>query len=435
MIKINKNFFFFDIIFLMAGIAVIALKNDNKQLPLIGFILTALGLYMMYKRSKNRLLSYIMLIISMINICIGVNDFIRLGVGISEWQSTMLRASEYNVITAKALLLFNIILNLFLNGEVCEERDVLKDIWYIRKTRKSVAWTLYVFLLGILAYALINEIPKHVSGQYESVENPIYEYSILLFILAWLYSNKMKNFTFCMIVYAIAFAGVFLIVGDRSSASMYLIFLLVIFYRGKMNFGKMVFVSCGAILFFNFFAIIRHSTDLTLVNLFEQMLERGLYQDTASWAYYTSIAIVGVTYHFTDRILLFGGFLSSLLGIDSEYSSMAIFAREYSSEFYNAGGGIFPSHFMAWLRYPGVILSAIMVGILIKKIFLCRSRVSLFYSLLIVVFGIRWYAYSPTNLFRSVFMIGGLAFIAFKVIDCMLVKKKYVLPNAKNKDI
>ena len=422
-----KTYLAIDILILIVAAYVATRSWNVYKLPVIGYLLAPVSVYMLFKCRKNRLLSYMMVVIATVNISISANDFIRLGEGISAWQSARMRMTSTNVLMAQCLFLFTAVFNLFLNGDLCEEQDDIAEIYDARMQQNIVAYACFAVLAAILAYGVISEVRTRTVSEYASVSTPIYEYSVLLYILAWLTAKDNKWLNVFLDIYALAFIGIFLFIGDRSSASMYMIFLLVTKYKGKVSFSRLIGVAVGGLLVFNSIAIFRTSGLTDLGTFFQALLERGLYTDTASWAYYTSITVVAAARSFNQPMVLHLGFLKSLIGFSNAYASLQVFARNYRPYLYfNRGGSIFPAYFMAWMGFGGVVLGGIIVGLIIRRLFSSSvSGIRLYYKFLLIVFVIRWYVYSPTNMFRSIFVLGTVLYLGYTLCARALFKDTY----------
>ncbi len=419
-IKIPCMNFILDIFFLISAISMLFLPNETGYLPWFGFLLIPLSFHMLYKCQENRFLAYLLVIIFLVNFSISVNDFILMGEHISVWQSIKMRASFYNLIMAKSLLSFTATLNLFLNGNVCNKQTEINDIYEARVNNLLVRFGCLIGLIGILLYGIIFELSTHTEG-YSSVSNPIYEYSIIIYVLAWFTSKNSYIFKKILLLYACVFMLVFFCIGDRSSASMYMIFLLISRYKRKINVTSLCLIGIIGIIFFNIIAIIRTTYDFSFSALINQLITRGIYSDTASWAYYSSITVVAAGLDYKHPVEMIVGFLSSIIGIKNEFGNLAVFANVYdSNNFFNRGGALFPSYFTAWFGGIGGIIAGLVLGFIIRKLFKKNRGIGLYYKLLILVFVVRWYVYTPYVLFRSVFFIGGIVYVAYWCFTTLL---------------
>lgn len=424
-IKVNKRFLLIDIMFISICILELFFLDDSpNNLPCVGLAIVGLSIYMLFKARNNRLLLYLFMVIMLVNISIGINDFIQMGEGISEWQSIGLRNTCYNMQAAKAMLLFWTIVNCFVNYSVCSNCEGLKNIEEMRHTNKYIAYGCFIVLIIILAYAVVVEVPQHLGGAYESIENPLYEYSVLLFVISWMYSKNIRLLNRFYIIYCIFFAATFMLMGDRSSISMYILFYLVTHYKGKLNFNRIVVFGGAGVILMNMLSVFRSNGLLALKEMISLLIKQGFYIDTGSWAYYGGLSMIGVSNAIDKRGVLFWSFIKSLFGINDEYSNLTLYARNYSDRFYNADGGIFPTYMLAISGYIGVVISAIIVGIIIKKLFVEVKGVKLYFKFLTIIFCIRWYVYTPLNLFRSVFIVGGVAYLFCFYIGKLSLKER-----------
>lgn len=409
-----------DIFFLLSAIVMLFLPNEAEYLPWIGFFLIPLSFHMLYKCRDNRFLAYVLVVIFLVNLSISVNDFILRGEHISVWQSFRMRSSVYNMMMAKSLLSFVAMFNLFLNGNILHVQTEIEELYNARKKNSLVVIVALIGLISILLYGVVYELPSHIDG-YTSVSNPIYEYSIVIYVLAWLNAKKSFLLNKLLIGYACLFMLIFFYIGDRSSASMYLIFLLISQYKRKLNVIFLCLVGLIGIIFFNLLGIVRMTSDFSASYIFAQLLTRGIYSDTASWAYYSSITVVAAGTVHGHHLQMIFDFLQAIVGIKAEYANLSSFAHTVDSyNFFNRGGALFPSYFTAWFGAWGGFVAGIVLGIIIQKLFKNNKGLGLYYKLLTIVFIVRWYVYTPYVLFRSVLFVGGIVYLLYYVALALL---------------
>ena len=412
-----------DILFFV--VASVIAGSKSATLPVIGYFFILLSGYMIIKVRKTRYLFYLVFIIGLINISVGINDFIHMGEGISVWQSERMRNTIYDLLSAKSVLLFLAAFNLFLNGHCIEKHEATNTLLKNRKSDPLIAYGGLFVLLLVLIYAVIFELWRRSRGTYISISNPIYEYSVIVFVISWMHSKNIKLCSKLLFVYGVVFSIVFLIMGDRSSVSMYVFALLIMYYKKetKINIGRLTVVLVFGLIFVNFIGIVRDNPQYDLIEILKTIIYRGFYVDTASWAYYSGITIVAAGMRSTNPLFLFYSFVLSLFGVHNGFSQMAQYAAGMGSLYFNRGGGFFGSYFYAWFRFPGVIISGFLVGLILQKVYDGTSNIASFYQILLIVFVIRWYIYSPIGFFRSVLLIGGLVYALVSFVHKMMSRK------------
>lgn len=370
--------------------------NSLNMLPIIGCFLIIISVLMCIKSKRNKYLLMMVGIIAFINISLGYTDCIKLGEGVSDWQSAGLRSADINVICAKSVLLNMAILNMFLSGNVLNESE--EHGKFQRKRNGFIAYGGIVLLFLILVYSLISI--KITFGQYDSVENPIFEYSLIIVVFVWYYGEGYKLVNGLLWVFAILFTARFIIIGDRSSAFMLLVLLAILYFGNKIGFRHIIMFIAVGVPITNVVAIFRSNGIVPANEMLSILLEKGYYVDTVSWAYYAGLAVASLYYRVANPLYIGIGFFLRCIGIDNVYSNLNEFARSFS-DLYNNGGGLYSSYFYAFGGYIGVIIGGIILGVILKKMFGSLKKESFPLMLVMITYTFRWYLYDPTTLFRG----------------------------------
>ena len=151
-----------------------------------------------------------------------------------------------------------------------------------------------------------------------------------------------------------------------------------------------------------------------------KVAETGLTWDTAYSSWHTTLAF----YLFKDAfrpntLYLFSQWVLSMFlgGSTVVDSNLAELTHEYYLQYY---GGVLPGFASFYLGVPGVVLIALYVSLLIRRVsYIAMPRgnksndVSRLCALYFVTTVPRWFLYSPSPLFRGML----LALIVFKVLD------------------
>ncbi|RRR54306.1 oligosaccharide repeat unit polymerase [Streptococcus suis] len=380
------------------GLFLIFMSPDNIfVLKITSIVLIIMNIFMIIKVKSNNSLLLLFSLIGFINISIGITDGLNEGVGVSLWQSLGLRQYSINTVIMKSLFLNLIILNLFLpNNKV---RASNSDINLSRRTSLIISSVGCIILFSILIYALFSI--NSTVGIYQSVSNPLYEYSILIVGFVWFYSKGFKIIDYFIGIYSIIFFIFFNSIGDRSSVFMLLTLLFLIYGFKYIKIRILTFMMVIGIPFVNFIGIFRTQGLSIFDNIATIILERGFYVDTISWAYYTSLTIGELHNRLSEPFQIAFGFLKGILGFDSPYYNLPVFARDNFLDLYNAGGGLYPSYFYAFGGYIGVIFGGLILGIIIKQLFLNNSNKNSLFRIILISLAFRWYLYSPSTLFRG----------------------------------
>ena len=400
------------------------LDNSMTLLPYMGYLIITISIVLCYKVRKNEKLLFLFAILGFINISIAVSDTILLGIHVASWQMP-LRETVYNLYAANSTLLFISVINLIMSTKWLDTqaKDITKDN-FKRKDNIIIAYGGLAVMYIILLFGYdINSL----NGEgYVSNNNPLIEYAIVIFAVVWLYSGDnriviilLKLFSFVYVILSMSF-------GDRSAAFLMILlyYLLFISEKRKLNLTliKIITLAFIAILISNFAASYREAADFNFLSIIKDALERGIYSDTVSYSYYASITITAAS-HLDDTFGYFLEYLKTLVagGGSSEFGNLARYVQE--NYLYNVGGGLYPSYFYFGLGYSGVFFSALILALIIRKIYSLNNLYALIYQILIPVLSIRWYLYGPTTFYRSILIITSILLLLCYIADLVLKKK------------
>lgn len=386
--------------------------NSILTLQITGSLIVGISIYLCFKVRKNKLLLLLFSIMAFINISLGYTDCIMLGRGVSEWQSVGLRLNEINVVCAKSILLTIVIVNIMITKKVLLFK--VENIQECRRKNNIISLGGLILLYVILIYSFISQ--SYSFGKYESVTNPIFEYSLIILCFTWYYSKEMKWIDYGIWIYFFGFSINFLRIGDRSSVYMLVVLMAICYFYKLINVRTIGLVILVGIPITNFIAIFRDHLFSSFSDIIIQLVTRGLYVDTVSWAYYGSLAISMLYERVGSHLELIVGFWGRVIGIESQYSSLAIYARTNYSDLYNLGGGIYSSFFYAFGGYISVIIGAVILGIIIRKIMMSHRKY-LPFKVLLIVYVFRWYLYDMTTLYRGVLIFVSLVYLVCLTIE------------------
>lgn len=412
---------YFDfLLFLISLLLIFILKNKIENLWIIGFFIIFLSIYLIVKVRKNEMLFYLFAIIGFVNISIGISDCILNGQHVSSWQMA-LRETENNVYTSKSILLFLSLVNLLLSYPWIKSTFNTKHIK--RKDNPLIAYigTFCMYLILLVGYDF-----KALSGpSYVSNSNALIEYATVIFAIVWFYSDKNKVVNYLIHFYAFLYVIISLSFGDRSASFLMILLYYLLFLKEKFKLSlvKIVLFSIVAVLLSNFIAEFRNASSYNFSELYQNTLKRGFYSDTVSYSYYAGITLT--TAHNIDNTHeYFVEYIKSwIIGKNSEYRNLTDFVRD-KYNLYNLGGGLYTSHFYFGWGFIGVVLGSILLALILRIVYSSNRSVIVLYQILIAVMSIRWYLYSPTSLYRSIFIISSLL-IGITIIFNKISNLKY----------
>lgn len=393
-----------EIVLLVCSVIIVMLLPDNYNLlPIVGWFIILLTVYLLIKTRRNAMSFFLMCILGLVNVSIGISDLINKGIGVSSWQLTNLRMTDYDMITAKTVLLFLAVFNLFINGDACNKRCDYKSVLQLRKYNPIISFGGIILLYLILILGIIKEVLTRTSGDYISVSSTLYEYGVILVCITWYYSRGKNKIDILIKMFVLCYSIAFVIIGDRSSVFMYILMLYLLYYQNKF---KKIFILGAAIMAIfvsNVVDAARTASVLGVNEIIEKAISKGLYVDTVSWAYYGGIVIVALSFLASNRLWLTGGFLLHLIGINiSGFTSFTSYAAEHFPLLYNRGGGLCSPYLYFMGGYIGVAVGAVVMGAAIKKFFTVRKQHYIVYAYIIIAMSLRWYIYNPTAFFRTI---------------------------------
>lgn len=409
------------LILLLAIWVLLFVGDNNSELPFIGFIIITLSVYLCIKVKENILLLLLFSVLAFINISISYSDLIKLGLFVADWQIPF-RATYYNAIAAKSILIFLAILNIFFNSWVVKNKQ--SEFIIVRKDNPIIALVGLASLFVILFTGYGQDIVN--SDAYVSNNNTLYEYSSIIFIITWLYSGKNKFINIMLLLYTMLYVFQSFFYGDRSAAFLVLILYLLLYFRHKLSLTKIIIFSIIAIVFSNFIGEFRQYRTENISQVMSSAVDRGLYSDTVSYAYYTSLTLVALKDYDPNLKSIFIEYLKGyILGSSkSKYTNLAIHARDTSKVLFNRGGGLYPTHFYAFFGYAGVIISSIFLSLVLRYFFLRKGNVINLYQIIIVTYAIRWYLYNPINIFRTILIVFSILLLVCIYFDKISKKKE-----------
>jgi len=416
------------VILLLGIIAMLVVPNGYEFLPIIGFCIILISIYLIAKTRKNNILFYLMTIIGLINISVGVTDLIKKGVGTAEWQLRNLRMMDYDGVTAKSFLLFLIVFNVFLKRDSCGKRYEWKRIQLLRQHNSVISVVGTAGLYAILVIGIFREILTRSHGSYVSVSLPIYEYGVIVFCLVWFYSRGSKTIELLQKIFVAVYSICFLIIGDRSSVFMYVLLLYLLYYERKFPKWTIFAGAFLAIFSANFISNYRKTDIYTIDEVFARAVSNGLYVDTISWAYYAGIALVAMKMLDPYVIYVSLGYVLHFIGININVMSPTAYAVASNPLLSNGGGGMCSPYLYMIGGYLGVIIGASIMGYVVNKVFSYKKPVYAIYCFLLTCMSLRWYLYDPTVFFRTIFINGTILILLCNLYDHGFAFRRYRVP-------
>ena len=182
----EKNKWFYVLFLCLITLLIIFLPNSSKIMLILGAYNTILSIIMLLKYKKSGNLSLLVGIMALIiisyssSLCFNAIDNAR------NWQYELINMTE-NIINLKCF-------SIFITAIMMSIKNISdKDIKVI-----SIRFNPFIIFFGsiILIYALLFTFERSFGDIYVSNTNPLYEYSLIIFLLVWMYSGDNKVIKF-----------------------------------------------------------------------------------------------------------------------------------------------------------------------------------------------------------------------------------------------
>lgn len=414
---------------------ILKLFMFNNVIDIIAASLLLINnLYCLFMSRKNWLLLVIFGFIAYCNYSVCFSSYIYV------IENSLFTQDAGTMVSSRALtilLFFNVLILLLLPFHKNKNEKI--DFFINNKYNPVICWGTIIILLVILVFGY--ERGSEI-GQ-RGYESTIYEYSIILFLLSYYFSGK-SNFlkiTISTILFLFVFQN--FIYGGRVTALQLLLMFFLVFFSDKINkknIWPLIIVGVIGLFMMVFIGNFRGGSGIlkeSIFDTFKYMFSRAITLDTAYSAYYTSITFVKTSdiVDIYEKLYLLGQLLLSFIigGSVAENSSLP----KYTSQFFTHCNGGFLSHYGYFYGgYIGVAFVSIYLTALIYHIILKDNSDKCFFKILGIYISctvLRWYLYSPSNLFRGILLLSavyGVYWIADKLLIELhnkLKKKKQVV--------
>lgn len=384
--------------------------NDYTTLKYLGIWMIIISMMSLVIFSNSGKFVWIIGMTSLINICWSYAICLSPLQNAVNWQ-VLLVGEPSDFIMVRALILFYSSLIAGVSFASLEKEATLESF---KSHPNFVIYTGGVILLVLI---LLFGFSRNSGSGYESQNNPIYEYAITIFILAWLYANpKIYIQRVILLIFASAYVLQGVIFGDRSSAFPMLIVLFLLIIHKTLKSYQIVIVGLFGIIFANVIDLVRNKA---FTNMFHELLNKGFNVNTISFSHYAGVQIVGSASgipHYKFGLDFIGSIFTGKAMVLSDYAS--------SLGFRNSGGGFSASSFYFWSGLLGVVIIGLLTGFLISRFFGRPSMMSYVISLCIIGYLIRWYVYFPSALFRSAIFIPIVEVFFCQLVDHLVNRRK-----------
>lgn len=400
----------------------------NKYI--ISFWILILSLKMLIKARNNSYLIILFGIISYVNISVVVSEIIGLATALTintlSWQNNI-RSSDKWLLGAKSLIIMLSVLNNFFDTDfftLTKKKEFKIEL----KDNSIIFYTGYVIVLIIW---LFFGYASSIGSNYSSDTSTLYEYCLIIVPILWLYSGDQIRKKVLIAIFILLYSGKSMLHGDRSSMLPMIIFSYFIFFTNvKLSIRSIIILAIFGIIISNIISVYRTLGTLEVSsitsNLITQYGPSFLTSDTVSQSYYTSVVVQLSYYQVENKIIYFIDFIIGII-FGGSYGKADV-SKIVSTLYTNKYGGFYYSWFYFWFGNFGVFWGSIVLGYILRIIYIKNSSYLNILKVIVIIFSIRWYVYTPFVFFRSVLFVYSVLYFLCWVFNLI---SKYSLKNRK----
>lgn len=418
-ISVNRNLFFANISIATLVVISVITNRSYSTCVFISYVIMLLSVYFSIKMRKNWYSFLISLFILWFNYSICISNYIS---PFEDWFTRYNHSISFMIPVMNILLIF--IAVLVICSPTMKENSSI-DFKLRTPSNNLVVLSIMLVLILIFLFGFSRNNIGERGGT-----TTAYEYSIVLFILAFLYCRNKIAYSltsFILLLYVVND----LVFGNRATALQLITCWFLIFMSNRVSIFKMIpFGICGVFIMSSV-SLIRANiiAGFSISGIVADLLEKKLSLDTAYSAFFTSTTFFRTEglVSISTRLKMFVKFiqLQFLGGSVIKDADLSLYTHNFFEHWF---GGVLPYYFHFYLGYVGVIIIGIYISFLIRKVCVqtnIESSKSFLKcaSVYFVSTTPRWYLYSPAPLFRG-FMILFIAFQFTKVIDAVTSSKK-----------
>lgn len=381
------------------------------------------GVYLLVLSRKNYLFMIMNIIILYSNYSILITNFLFTR---SDTMYTQIITPYVTYQSFFILFFFNYLYLFIVPIKISPQLEI--NIFTCKEINKS---SLYILLLLLIAIFFLGFEPPDVAGERGS-PSPIYEYALILFILAFYFSAGNTKYIKIFFIILLAYSMQNFIFGGRIMGLQFMLAAFLMLYAHKFKLKIFILIMLAGFVFMSIIGTFRGnmlSPGGSLSDVYSSVENNLFALDTAYSSYYTSETFVYVAdiLPFGKKLSLFGDFILSIfLGSKTE-SVVPEITKHY---IFHYGGGILPFYFSFYLGTLGIIIPIAILRIyfnIMNNLSINSTGLKKCISIYLVCNSFRWYLYSPTGLFRGVLLLT-IVFVALNTLN--EIRKKQITTEA-----
>lgn len=381
------------------------------------------SIYKLLKTKNNLffLLELFMLVYSIIPLY-----YFVLGYQIDSYQKLDLNQYDNMLAITKIQSLFIVF---FLNSIPLNNEKSFKKSLIIKK--RPLAWLFSLFVMlscfilidwGKMKTVLINGYSTEGAGSI------LFNYFVIFALINYIYSDTYERKKINMILTSIL-ACASLLTGARMATIILGILVYILHFEENMRKKHIVLIFVGAFLFFTAFQFIRVKEIPTLNDLLGNNANVQILANNQGDVWYASEVIYKLIdegiFDTTFRIKSFWGtFLNAFLttSLTPEEALVNMYIMNHKLFVYPNGGGLIGITTYLWLGYLGPIISAVILGRIIRKGLNKVNEGYVLAAILVLVTLPKWYTYEPRILFKFAF-VGVVMYLITKITAYFSIRR------------
>ncbi len=328
----------------------------------------------------------------------------------------------------------------FLSWAPIESRYTFAGVF--RPQKRHMAWLVSVLIMiGSLFFVnwrgVLTSMLKTYSIETES--SIIFDY-FMVFTAANYFFCDAKVKRAVNIFLAVMVSLICVLIGKRLTAVSLLLLVYILHYDGKLKKWTIILGFIAGTMLFNAIQFTRINQMPSLFNVLTGInIENGVFRSNSCDIWYASEVIVKLI---SEKVFDWGFRLKSFLGtflnafLPSSLTPKEALVNVYITENnlfpYTANGSLIGVSTYLWLSYPGVLLFAYLISLLIRKGMSSRGKLSTLYTVLILATFPRWYTYNPRILFKFAF-VAGVVYLCVWIVASSEVTKNRVRKRTNEK--
>jgi hypothetical protein len=329
---------------------------------------------------------------------------------------------EYDFLGLLLIFLFTT----FLSLQVKEAGSNIYKMVPVDASYKNVVVSLVCLVVGVSSQFIFSTIiPDSRSGY-----SPMYEYSIVFYIVSLFYSLNTKYFKCLVLVVLFLMILRDFSLGHRATATQISLLIYVLVLSRYYTFKRFLSFFVIATLLMNSVSIYRRTFSYEFDTFFSELgyliTSKYLAVDTAYFAYVASLTFLSVhdMVSFSEIVSDLWNFIVSLVIVGTYGESLYTISKEY---YPHSNGGILPLYMFYYFSYFAIPLITTVLAFYFNLI--AKGYQSTLKSLIFIYIFVtmpRWILYAPTQLFRgvSLFFLVVLAVFVFKNLLNILNRNK-----------